>query len=158
MQSVEKIILAHEGMEALKLCESIRVEHEEDPLLVIEYLGKGPTEREALGVGQFVKQDNGRWLCCREMQFELTVDREWFPFLLSSETTGELKHVYESAAVPRSSRLRSLLRVNRKVFLELQQLACEWDAELESACYRGAPKSTRYYPLFDDLDQPEDEE
>ncbi len=95
MISIEKIIGAHEGMEALKEFESIRVEHEEYPLLVIEFLGPGPTARPAMGVSQFIKQANGRWLCAREMQFEITVDNEWFPFALSSETTGEHKEVYE---------------------------------------------------------------
>ncbi len=153
METIQKIIVSHEGMEALKQCESIRVEHEEYPLLVIEFLGEGPTARPALGVSQFIKQANGRWLCAREMQFEITADNEWFPFLLASETTGEFKEVYTPVKVPQPSRLNSLLKVNREVFLELQQVACEWDQELRRACYLGAPKSTRFYPLFDDLDQ-----
>ncbi len=78
MIGIQRIILSHEDLAALHRHEPIRVEHVEYAPLVIEFLGKGPTDRFAIGVSQFVPYgDSGRLLCDREKGFEISANDEW---------------------------------------------------------------------------------
>ena len=143
MKTIEKIISEHGGMDALQRGEAIRVCNEENKTLIVEYMGRSPTGKDAVSVSIFDKKESGV-IVSPEMSFEVDYSG-WTPYYFRDEEKEEEHFVFTYAEKGK----RRLIGINMEAKRRLVKIALELDDLLREKGYLEAGLDSLYYPLFD---------